>query len=134
MTSLLSRMSLNGYLTLLAMGIAGACYGVWGAERGSAAAIGGALSVVNMLSLRWMVNRMMAATDRQRAGLSLLLVAKMGALIAVVVLLINHLSVEPIGLMLGLSVLFVGPVLGGLMADPSSASDPSPAGAAGEEH
>lgn len=132
MNSRNSSHSLTGVLALLGIGITLACWGAWGAERGAAAAIGSALSVLNWVSLRFLVGRILSAESASRAGFSLLLVAKMGALMGVLFLLMQHFAVEPLGLVLGLGVLFVGPVLGALMLGGEQAGA-STAGAAGEE-
>lgn len=126
--------SLTGMLALLGVAITLACWMVWGTERGVAAGMGAALSVLNWMSLRWLVGRVIAAKAAMRVGFSLLLVAKMGALMAVLFVLMQRFSVEPLGLMLGLGVFFVGPVLGALLLGNGAAGGAPTAGSAGEEH
>ena len=79
------------------------------------AAIGATLSVLNWLALRWLTARIVRTDGPGKGGASLLLVGKMGVLIAVVYILIQRLHVDPIGLAFGLGVLFIGPVVTGLV-------------------
>jgi hypothetical protein len=106
---------------------------VWGAERGQAAAVGSAVGVGNWVALRWLVSRIVSDETAGRAGFSLLLVGKMTALMGIIFVLMNRFSIEPLGLTLGLGVLFVGPVLGSLLVGGRTLVDASTAGSAGEE-
>lgn len=125
--------SLTGVLALLGVVITLSCFAAWGTERGVAAAIGSTVGVLNWISLRWLVGKMLVAESALRAGFGLLLVAKMGALMGVLFVLMQHFAIEPLGLILGLGVLFAGPVLGALLVG-NGAGGASTAGVAGEEH
>ena len=123
-------------LLLIAAIVVVLAFALWGAERGVAALLGAALSVANWFALRWLAARMAARSDGQSAALSLLLIAKIAALMAIVFVLINRVGVDAVGLAFGLGVLFVGPVLAGLLAGNGSASEPgisSPVPSAREE-
>jgi hypothetical protein len=118
-------------LLLIAASVTCVAFAIWGAQRGQAAAIGAGLSVVNWFVLRWLVSRMFDGGNK--AALGLLLMAKIGALIAVVYVLISRLQIDPIGLAFGLGVLFVGPAVAGLLANASGSFNPSAAPSAREE-
>ncbi|MDB4988420.1 MAG: hypothetical protein JWN04_3598, partial [Myxococcaceae bacterium] len=62
-------------------------------------------------------------------------IAKIGLLMAIVFILINRVRLDPIGLAFGLSVLFIGPVLAGILTAGNGAGqlDPSAALPAREE-
>lgn len=69
---------------------------------------------------------------RSKAFISLLLVGKIGVLIGVVYVLIQHLRVDPVGLAFGLGVLFIGPLVAGVVSG-GRALHPPAAAAAREE-
>jgi hypothetical protein len=108
-------------LLLIAASVTCLAFAIWGAQRGMAAAVGAGLSLVNWFALRWLVARMFEGQSN-RAALGVLLMAKIGVLIGVVYVLIGRLQLDPVGLAFGLGVLFVGPVVAGLLANPSAAS------------
>jgi hypothetical protein len=127
-------------LVVFALAISALAFANWGVDRGVATAAGAALSVANWFALRWLGGRLFAGEGPQRALLSLLVVAKIGLLMAMVFVLVNTLKLDAIGLCLGLSVLFLGPAIGGLLAGPTpsgpalnSAESPPAATAAHEE-
>lgn len=101
----------NRILPLIAVAIAAFVFAVWGRDRAIAAFVGGALSVLNWSSLRWLTRRIMLGNPSQRAALSMLLILKMGALMAIIFVLIHKLVLDPIGLTLGLATLFIAPLL-----------------------
>jgi hypothetical protein len=105
-------------LLLIAASVTCLAFALWGAQRGAAAAVGAVLSVMNWFVLRWLVSRMFSGGNK--AALGGLLMAKIGALIAVVFILISRVKLDPIGLAFGLGVLFVGPAVAGLLANNSS--------------
>jgi len=110
-------------------------FAIWGSTRGTAALIGATLGVANWFALRWLVARLVIQGSG-RVAASLLLMAKILVLMGTVFVLINRLGVDPIGLAFGLGVLFVGPVLAGLLtAGTGSAQslDPSAVHSAREE-
>jgi hypothetical protein len=111
-------------------------FGVWGAERGMATVAGVTVGLGNWFAMRWLMGRLVLADSSRKGLLSLLLVAKMGLLIAIVFVLISRLALDPIGLVLGLSILFFGPVIAGLLIGTTGSTqslDPSAASAAREE-
>lgn len=113
-------------------------FALWGAERAVATAAGAGVGLGNWFALRWLMGRLVLGENTQRALISMLLVTKIGLLMAVVGVFINRLSLDPIGLAFGLSVLFLGPVIAGLLASTTTtasgpALDPSAASAAHEE-
>ncbi len=105
-------------LLLIAASVVCIAFALWGAQRGAAAAVGAGLSVLNWFTLRWLVSRMFGGGNK--AALGMLLMAKIGALIGVVFVLINRLQLDPIGLAFGLGVLFLGPAIAGLLANNGS--------------
>jgi hypothetical protein len=122
-------------LLLIAAIVVVLAFALWGETRGYAALIGALLSVGNWFSLRWLANRIVHGSGN-RAAASILLMAKIGVLTAIIFVLLNRVRVDPIGLVFGLGVLVVGPVLAGLLtANTSSAQslNPSAAQAAREE-
>jgi hypothetical protein len=108
---------------------------LWGQTRAIAALIGASLAVANWFALRFLAGRLVGGSGN-RAALSILLMAKIGLLMALVYILINRLHVDPVGLAFGLGVLFLGPALAGLLttgAQSAPSLNPSAAPAAREE-
>ena len=126
-------------LLLIAAIVVAAAFALWGAPRGVAAMAGALLSVGNWFALRGLAARLVTsnfASGARSAVLGFLLIAKIGLLMAIVFILINRVQLDPVGLAFGLSVLFVGPVLAGLLTAGNGAAqslDPSAASAAREE-
>jgi len=120
-----------------------ALFALWSPARGLATAVGAGLSLLNWLALRWLAGRILdngqavalegGASSVGKALASLLLFAKIGLLMGLVFVLINRLQLDAIGLVFGLGVLFVGPVVAGLMAAAPRPLSPSAANAAREE-
>ena len=102
-------------LLLIAAGFVASAFALWGTERGVAALVGAGLSVLNWLALRWLTGRIVRADGPGKGAASLLLVGKIGLLIAVVYILISRLRLDPVGLAFGLGVLFIGPVVVGIV-------------------
>ena len=117
----------------LAVAISALAFVNGGMDRGVAATIGAGLSVVNWLALRWFAGRIMGGEGAGRTFASMLIVAKLGLLMALVYVLINVFHLEPVGFCLGLSVLFLGPIVGGLLGGPSDGVSNHPATAKAEE-
>ncbi len=111
---------MNKPLLTLAAILVSAAYGLWGAERGVAALAGAIVGLANWFSLSWLMGRLVLAQTAQRALNSLLLVAKIGLLMAIVFVLMRHLQLDAIGLHWGLSVLFLGPVVSVLLVGTST--------------
>ncbi|HEX5658111.1 MAG TPA: hypothetical protein VFX59_12990 [Polyangiales bacterium] len=109
---------MNRSLLLIAASVTCVAFALWGAQRGTAAAIGAGLSLINWFALRWLVSRMFEGGNK--AALGLCLMAKIGALIGVVYFLISRVQLDPLGLAFGLGVLFVGPAVAGLLVSNSS--------------
>lgn len=126
-------------LLLVAAIVVVSAFALWGAPRGVAALVGAVLSVGNWFALRGLAARLVTgnfAGGGRSAVLGFLLIAKIGLLMAIVFILINRVQLDPVGLAFGLSVLFVGPVLTGLLAAGNGSPqqlDPSAASAAREE-
>jgi hypothetical protein len=124
-------------LLLIAAIVVSLAYALWGLERGMAAAVGAGLSVGNWFALRWLAARLAVGTGGSSAALSLLLILKIGLLMAIVFVLINRVGLDAVGLAFGLGVLFVGPVLSALLTTPSAAPEAAMSSAvrsAREEH
>lgn len=85
---------------------------VLGTDAGIGALAGAALSVANWMALRWLVQKIMAAGDRARAVLMLLLVVKMGAVLALASVLLR--LVDGLGFTIGMGALVLGVLIGAL--------------------
>jgi hypothetical protein len=107
---------------LFAAAIALVTFAVWGGASGLAAACGGLLAVANWFALRWIVTRIARGEANQRLQVGFLLIAKLGLLMAMVVVLISRLKLDPLGVLLGLSTLFIAPVVSGLFQGSMAAS------------
>ena len=129
----------NRPLLLVAALVSALAFSLGGTARGVAALLGATLAVGNWYALRWLGGRFVSGASGgagSSTALSLLLIGKIGLLMAIVYVLIARVRVDPIGLALGLGVLFVGPVLAGLSiasAGSSQSADPAAARAAREE-
>lgn len=141
MTNALATPKTTRILLLIAGCLVVVAYVQWGAARGTAALVGAALSLLNWFALRWFTARLVsgaaadgpaAASGSAKALVSLLLMGKIGLLIAIVYLLIQHLRIDPVGLAFGLGVLFIGPIVASLVSGAGSLH-PSAASAAREE-
>lgn len=151
MTNALATPKTTRVLLLIAGCLVALAYVQWGPARGHAALVGAALSLLNWFALRWFTGRLVyggaasgaeasaaagsadrAASASSKALVSLLLVGKIGLLIATVYVLIQHLRIDPVGLAFGLGVLFVGPLVASL-ATGAGSLHPSAASAAREE-
>jgi hypothetical protein len=115
MTTALAAIKSARLLLAIAAGFVALAFAMWGVERGVAALVGATLSVLNWFALRWLTARIAHTDGQSKGGASLLLVAKMGLLMALVYILIQRLNVDPIGLAFGLGVLFIGPVVTALV-------------------
>jgi hypothetical protein len=148
MTNALATPKTTRLLLLIAACLVALAYVQWGAVRGTATLVGAGLSLLNWLALRWLTARILEPdTDagesarlvdagepargsaRSKAFISLLLVGKIGVLIGVVYVLIQHLRVDPVGLAFGLGVLFIGPLVAGVVSGGRALHPPSAAAA-----
>ncbi|MET0287638.1 MAG: hypothetical protein ABW352_24335, partial [Polyangiales bacterium] len=59
-------------LLLIAASVTCLAFALWGAQRGTAAAVGAALSVLNWFVLRWLVSRMFDGGNKATLGLLLM--------------------------------------------------------------
>jgi hypothetical protein len=115
MTSPTNIQRLTRPLLTLAAILVSAAFAMWDSARGLAALAGAIVGVANWFSLSWLMGRLVLAKQAQRAAISLLLVAKIGLLMAIVYVLVRHLRLDAVGLLWGLSVLFLGPVVSVLL-------------------
>lgn len=101
----------------------------FGNDAGVGAIAGAALSVANWMALRWLVEKIMAAGDRARAVLVLLLVVKMAAVLVVASILLRW--VDGIGFTIGMGALVLGVLIGALhghlLGETSGDDDVAPA-------
>jgi hypothetical protein len=130
MTTALAAIKSARLLLVIAAGFVALAFAMWGVERGVAAAVGASLSVLNWYALRWLTGRIARTDGQSKGGASLLLVAKMGLLMALVYILIQRLNVDPIGLAFGLGVLFIGPVVTTLVGTGQSSTSAAADGTA----
>jgi hypothetical protein len=98
--------------TLLVLGaaVAGLAFLVAGERVAAGALVGALVALVNFQALGWIVRRLVRGETRGRATPSILLVLKMGVLIAVAWALVVRFGVDSLGLMIGLGTL-VGAIL-----------------------
>src|SRR5262245_2261503 len=94
---------------VLAIAIMAALRGVDGAVSATA---GSAVALGNWFLLRLIVDRVVGGTVRKQVGLSFLLITKMGALIAMVFLLLRSGLVQVIPFTAGVSSLMAGAIVG----------------------
>jgi hypothetical protein len=118
-------------LLVFAAAISALAFANWGTRVGIAASVGAAVGVANWFALRWLGSRIMSG-EGNRALVSFLTIGKIGLLIAIVAVLINTLKLDPAGLCMGLSVLFLGPAIGAVLATGDS-KNPATAQVAHEE-
>lgn len=86
-----------------------------GAWAGASAAAGAAVALANWLVLKLLVDRLLGGSIQRQAGLAIVLIAKMGAFMGAVYLLLMGDYVQPIPFTLGVSTLMAGPLLGSLL-------------------
>jgi hypothetical protein len=84
------------------------------ASVGVGALAGAAVSIVDFLAIRWIAARMMAAGEKARAVLALVLVGKMALLLGgcAAILFVGHVSA--LGFMVGIGAMVLGVLLGGV--------------------
>lgn len=103
----------------LGLGIVALAWLLAGTTTAAAAMVGAAVATVNWIALRWFVSRALNTSDRSRAGLMVLLGAKMLVLGLVCWGLLTRFALEPFGFALGLSALVLGIFLGSVFATPA---------------
>lgn len=99
---------------------------VSGSEFAVGTGVGAAVAVANWMLIQWIVGRVTGGSTRSQAGFMLLLVAKMGALMALVYVVLSQGWVQPIAFALGISALFGG-LLAGSVLYLATESAPDPA-------
>ena len=95
-----------GAITIAAM------HALRGPEGAQSAAVGVVVALANWFSLRFIVGRVVAGNVRTKARFALLLVVKMAAVMALVLLIVWSGLVEPVAFTIGISSLALGALLG----------------------
>lgn len=109
-TRILNRITL--YVAVFGALLAGGTFLVAGVSPGVGAIVGATVALLNWMALRWVISRVQGATNQSQAGLMILLVLKMAALIAVSWALIARWDVNAMGFAVGTGSLVVGILLG----------------------
>ncbi len=94
-----------------------------GVPMATGALVGAAIAIGNWMSLRWLMRRIAIASDRGKAGLMLVLVAKMTAVLVVTFVAVRY--VDATGVLLGLGALVIGVVAGSFAPAAVPADAPS---------
>jgi hypothetical protein len=84
----------------------------YGTGAGIGAAVGAVVALGNWFMLRLIVDRVVGGTVRRQVGLTFLLIVKMGALVALVFLMIRSGWVEVLPFAAGVSSLMAGALTG----------------------
>ena len=90
-------------------------YAFSGPVAGRSATIGAGLAVVNWYLLRFLVVRITRSSSRAKAGLSALVMLKMGALMGLISLMVAAGWVQPIAFIVGMSALVGGLLFGSFL-------------------
>lgn len=90
-------------------------YAFVGTEAGRSTAIGAVLALVNWFLLRFLVNRIMGGSPKAKAGLTFLVLAKMGGLMGLIAFMIAAGWVQPIAFVVGMSSLAGGLLFGSFL-------------------
>jgi hypothetical protein len=88
---------------------------VAGPAFGLGTAVGAIVALANWSVIQWIVGRVTGGTTRSQAGFMLLLVAKMGALMALVYVVLSRGWIQPIAFAVGMSALFGGLIAGSVL-------------------
>ena len=98
-----------------------------GAASLEGAAIGTSIALLNLVTLTWLVGKLIASAGGQsKAVYGLLLTMKMGAVLGLLAFVILVLEVDIVGLLLGLSSVVMSLIIGGLLANLSATSSEQP--------
>lgn len=124
---------LTWFILGLGVVVTAVVYAWLGRDAAQSAGVGAAVALCNWYLLRFIVGRVVNGDLRSQAKFSLLLVAKMGALMGLVLVLIRTGLVQPVAFTAGLSSLVVGALLGcfvhilraPLVGEPSEPSETS---------
>jgi hypothetical protein len=141
MTTPLTNPRITNALLGIAVAFVAVSFALWTPTRTLATAVGAGLSLLNWFALRWLGARILdqrptesgAVETHTKMFASILLMGKIGVLMGLVYVLINRVGLDPIGLAFGLGVLFVGPVVAGLLASAAGTLNASAATAARKE-
>jgi hypothetical protein len=93
-----------------------AAYAMGGRHAAASAAAGAAVAVANWLLLRFIVSRVVSGTVKNQAAFSFVLVAKMGALMGIIFVVLRSGLVQSIPFTVGVSTLVVGSLVGSLVS------------------
>lgn len=105
-------------------------FGVFGVDVGIGTVVGGMVALLNWAVLRWTMTRIMDAGVTARAGLSMLLTLKMGALAVLAFIIIRRLEIDALGFMLGFGALVFGILTASILySAPVTPAAQMPAGA-----
>lgn len=86
-----------------------------GVDAATSAAAGAAVALGNWFLLRLIVDRVIGGSVQKQAGLSFLLIAKMGGLIGLVFLLLRSGYVQVVPFTIGVSSLMAGAIFGSFL-------------------
>ncbi len=91
----------------------------------TAAVAGNAIGLANLVAMAWLMGRLLAA-ERGRALYGGVIALKLGAVLAIIALLLWALKLHIVGFLLGFSGLVAALVIGSLMASLAPARDTAP--------
>lgn len=83
-----------------------------GTSVGIGAIAGGVVALGNAYALRWLVTAITKAEPSQRTAISLALMGKTGAILAIAAGLLFYFRLDPVGFALGIGALVLGLVVG----------------------
>ena len=106
---------MSAFIIGLGVILAAATYLVSGPVAGRSAAIGAGLAVVNWYLLRFLVIRITRGSARAKAGMTALVMLKMGALMGLISLMVAAGWVQPIAFIVGMSALVGGLLFGSFL-------------------
>lgn len=106
---------MSAAVAAMAIALTAIAFFVSGLSFAIGTAAGGAVAVANWLLIQWIVGRVTGGSTRSQAGFMLLLVAKMGALMALVYLVLSRGWVQPVAFAVGISALFGGLLAGSVL-------------------
>jgi hypothetical protein len=86
-----------------------------GVDAATSAGAGAAVALGNWFLLRLIVDRVIGGSVRKQAGLSFLLIAKMGGLVGLVFLLLRSGYVQVVPFTIGVSSLMAGAIFGSFL-------------------
>lgn len=102
----------------LSLPLVALAFAIGGVRMGLGGVAGAGVAVANFAALRWLIDAISTASDRERAAIMILLVLKMGAVLGITALLIR--VVDTWGFFLGTSALVLGVVIGSVRSHRSS--------------